>query len=87
VYPIGVEMLATERYVHLAVTDPDHRPMPASDKGGQLAEHGRGMSIVDHLAVARWVTYAEHAKTVHVVIGASDVTLTVAELAQIGVPE
>ncbi|MCO6007527.1 hypothetical protein NE236_21340 [Actinoallomurus purpureus] len=57
------------------------------DKGGQLAEHGRGMSIVDHLAVARWVTYVEHAKTVHVVIAAPDVTLTAAELAQIGVPE
>ncbi|MEV5705643.1 ATP-binding protein [Actinoallomurus sp. NPDC052274] len=79
-YPIGVELLATTRYVHLAVTDPDHRPMPAPDQGGLLAEHGRGLTIVDQHAADRWVTYAKHGKTVHVVIPAEGVTLTAAEL-------
>jgi DNA mismatch repair ATPase MutL len=69
------------RFAHLAVTDPDHRPMPAPDQGGLLAEHGRGLTIVDQHAADRWVTYAEHSKTVHVIIPASDITLTGAELA------
>lgn len=85
-YPIGVALAVTDRYVHLAVTDPDHRPLPASDEGGQLAERGRGLGIVDQGAIARWVTYTEHGKTVHVVVAALDVTLTAAELEQIGVP-
>jgi anti-sigma regulatory factor (Ser/Thr protein kinase) len=85
-YPIGVEILATERYVHLAVTDPDHRPIPAADRGGLLAEGGRGVAIVDQHATGRWVTYAEHGKTVHVVIPASGVELTPGELAAIGAP-
>lgn len=85
-YPIGVEILATARYVHLAVTDPDHRPIHGADRGGLLAEGGRGMAIVDQHATARWVTYAEHDKTVHVVIPAVGVELTPAELAAIGVP-
>ncbi|MCO6006020.1 ATP-binding protein [Actinoallomurus purpureus] len=80
-YPIGIELLATTRYVHLAVTDPDHRPMPAPDQGGLLAEHGRGLTIVDQHAADRWVTYAEHGKTVHVVIPSPGITLTTAELA------
>ncbi|MCO5968823.1 ATP-binding protein [Actinoallomurus soli] len=79
-WPIGVQMTTTHRYVYLAVTDPDGRRMAAPDDGGLLAEHGRGLSIVDHLAAARWVTYAEHGKTVHVVITASEVTLTPTEL-------
>jgi hypothetical protein len=79
-WPIGVDMTATDRYVHLAVSDIDHRPIAARDAGGLLAEHGRGLSIIDHLAVARWIVYAEHGKTVHVVVAASGVTLTPAEL-------
>ncbi|WP_433181661.1 ATP-binding protein [Actinoallomurus sp. CA-150999] len=86
VYPIGMNLVVTDRYMHLAVTDPDHRPLPASDEGGQLAEHGRGLHIVDEGAVARWTVYFEHGKTVHVVIAAPDVVLTAAELEQIGVP-
>jgi hypothetical protein len=82
-WPIGVEITATHRYMHLKVTDPDHRPIAGVDEGGQLAEHGRGLGIVDHLAAARWVTYAEHGKTVHVVVAASGATLTPAELQQI----
>ncbi|MEV5752117.1 ATP-binding protein [Actinoallomurus sp. NPDC052308] len=83
VWPIGIEMTATPRYVHLAVTDLDHRPIAARDAGGLLAEQGRGLHIVDHLAVARWITYAEHGKTVHVVIAAPGITLAPAELQRI----
>ncbi|GAA4625493.1 hypothetical protein GCM10023196_029870 [Actinoallomurus vinaceus] len=86
VHPIRVELKVTERYVYLAVTDPDHRPMPGSDRGGQLAEHGRGLTIVDQGAAARWVTYTEHGKTVHVIIVAPEITLTADEAAQIGAP-
>ncbi|MEV0403957.1 ATP-binding protein [Actinoallomurus sp. NPDC050550] len=85
-WPIGVEMTATSRYMHLAITDPDHRPIAGIDKGGQLAEHGRGLGIIDHLAAARWVVYAEHGKTMHVVVAASGVVLASEELRQIGVP-
>ena len=85
-WPIGVELTATSRYVHVAVSDPDHRPMPAADAGGQLAEHGRGIGIVDQLVAGRWTVYAEHGKTVHVVVAAPEVELTADELEQIGAP-
>ncbi|MCO6007236.1 ATP-binding protein [Actinoallomurus purpureus] len=84
--PLRLDVAACNRWTFLAVTDPDHRPLPASDKGGQLADHGRGLAIVDHVAAARWVTYAEHGKTVHVIVAAPDAELTAAELQQIGVP-
>lgn len=87
VHPIRVAIKVTGRYVHLAVTDPDHRPIPGRDQGGQLVEHGRGLTIVDQGAAARWVTYAEHGKTVHVVIVAPEVTLTAEEVTQIGAPQ
>lgn len=83
--PVSIRMIVTSRYVHLAVIDPDHRPISA-DEGGQLSEHGRGLSIVDQLAVARWVRYAERFKTVHVVVAATGVILTDVELQRIGVP-
>ncbi|MCO5996527.1 ATP-binding protein [Actinoallomurus rhizosphaericola] len=86
-HPIRVSIKVTGRYVHLAVTDPDHRPIAGRDQGGQLVEHGRGLAIVDQGAVARWVTYAEHGKTVHVIIVAPGVTLTAEEIAQIGAPK
>ncbi|MCO5986637.1 ATP-binding protein [Actinoallomurus spadix] len=82
-WPIGVEMTADHRYVHLAVSDPDPQPMPAGDTGGLLAEHGRGLAIVDDLAVARWATYTRHGKTVHVIVAGSGVTLTPGELESI----
>ncbi|MEV0407694.1 ATP-binding protein [Actinoallomurus sp. NPDC050550] len=85
-YPIGVDLVVTCRYVHLAVTDPDFRPMAASDQGGQFAEHGRGLHIVDEEAAVRWVVYEQHSKTVHVVMAAPGVTLTPAELKQIRRP-
>lgn len=84
--PLRFGIRATDRWTYMYVQDPDHRPLPASDKGGQLAENGRGLGIVDHLADARWVTYAEHSKTVHVVIAAPGVVLTADELEQIGAP-
>lgn len=82
-WPIGVEMTATARYAHLVVTDPDHRPLGGVDESGPIAERGRGLTIVDRLAAARWVAYFEHRKAVHVVLAASDVTLTIDELAAI----
>ncbi|MEV5711447.1 ATP-binding protein [Actinoallomurus sp. NPDC052274] len=83
-WPIGVQMTTTTRYLHLAVTDPDHRPMYAGHEGGLETEHGRGLRIVDHLVAARWVTHAAHGKTVHVVVAASGVQLTPTELRQCG---
>lgn len=85
-WPIGVEIAATARYVHVAVSDLDHRPIGGTDRGGQLAETGRGLGIVDYVAATRWVHYREHGKTVHVVVAAPGVTLTPAELAAIGAP-
>lgn len=82
-WPLRLDVAACSRCAYLAVTDPDHRPLPASDEGGQLVEHGRGLGIVDHIAAARWVTYTEHGKTVHVVVAAPDVTLTPEELERI----
>ena len=73
-------MTVTPRWAHLAVTDPDHRPMPAADEGGILAERGRGLSIVDRFVTDRWVHYFARGKTVHVVFAATGVTLTAAEL-------
>lgn len=83
-YPIGFEILTTARYVHLAVTDSDARPVCLADQGVLLAAGGRGMTVVDAYATARWVTYAEHGKTVHVVIPAAGVELAQAELAALG---
>ncbi|MEV5704561.1 hypothetical protein [Actinoallomurus sp. NPDC052274] len=82
-WPLRLDVAACNRWTYFAVTDPDHRPLPASDEGGQLVEHGRGLGIVDHIAATRWVTYAEHGKTVHVVVAAPGVTLTPDELQQI----
>ncbi|MCO6007077.1 ATP-binding protein [Actinoallomurus purpureus] len=89
-YPIGVDLAVTDRYVHLTVTDPDRSPLPAFDPKRLPAEeddeHGRGLFIADRHAAARWVTYAETGKTVHVVVAAPGVTLTAAELEEIGAP-
>lgn len=79
--PLRLDVTACNRWVHLAVTDPDHRPLPAVDEGGTLAEHGRGLSIVDAEAATRWVRYGEHAKTVHAVVVAPDGCLSPEELA------
>ncbi|WP_433178841.1 ATP-binding protein [Actinoallomurus sp. CA-150999] len=86
-FPIGVEVTVTERYAHVAVTDPNPGPMPASARGGLLAQGGRGLVIVDQHALARWATYADDGKTVHVVVMASGVLLTDDELKRIGVPQ
>ncbi|MEV0403292.1 ATP-binding protein [Actinoallomurus sp. NPDC050550] len=85
-WPLRLEVAACDRWVRIAVTDPDHRPLPASNAGGQLIENGRGLSIVDQLVTVRWVTYAERAKTVHVVLAAPGVTLTTVELRELGAP-
>ncbi|GAB3967505.1 hypothetical protein GCM10029978_034950 [Actinoallomurus acanthiterrae] len=86
-WPLRLDVVACNQWTHIAVTDPDHRPLPASDKGGQLAEHGRGLSIVDQVAVARWVVYRERAKVMNVVIAAPGIELTAAELAALEAPE
>lgn len=81
--PIGVQLQVTHRYVHLAVTDSDNR---SAGWEGLLAAGGRGMAVVDRYAAARWVTRGAYGKTVHVVIPASGVELTTAELIAVGVP-
>ncbi|MCO5995889.1 ATP-binding protein [Actinoallomurus rhizosphaericola] len=81
--PIGIRLTVTDRYAHLAVSDPDTEPLPAPQHGGLLAERGRGLTIVDQHAAARWVTYGDHGKTVHALIAAPGVILTAAELAEI----
>ncbi|WP_460333848.1 ATP-binding protein [Actinoallomurus acanthiterrae] len=80
VFPIDLNVIVTDRYVHLAVTDPVTEPMPAREQGGLLANNGRGLLIVDQHALDRWVTYAEDSKTVHVIVPAPEVALTPAEL-------
>lgn len=85
-WPVSVEVTVTARYVHLAVTDPDPRPLHIPGVGDLTALSGRGLGIVREHARAVWPTYTEHGKTVHVVVAAPDVTLTAAELEQIGAP-
>jgi hypothetical protein len=82
--PIRLALTATDRYVHLAVTDPDPRPLEfptATAVADEPAETGRGLGIVDVLAAGLWVSYGRYDKTVHVVVGAPGVTLDAAELA------
>ena len=75
--PVKLGVLSTERWVRLSVTDPDPNPI---DPGAQ-PQNGYGLGIVDALAaVPRWVTYDADSKTVHVIIAAPDVSLTVDEL-------
>jgi anti-sigma regulatory factor (Ser/Thr protein kinase) len=81
--PIGVQVTVTERYAHLAVSDPCTEPLPVPQHGGLLAERGRGLAIVDQHAAARWVTYGDRCKTVHALVAAPGVILTATELAEI----
>jgi anti-sigma regulatory factor (Ser/Thr protein kinase) len=85
-WPVSVEMTVTARYVHLAVTDPDPRPLHIPGVGDLTALSGRGLGIVCEHAGAVWPTYTEHGKTVHVIVEATGVRLTAKELKQIGVP-
>ncbi len=85
-WPVGVEITATPRFVHVAVTDIDHRPIGGANEGGRLADNGRGLSIVDALAAMRWVVYDEHRKAAHVLIAAPGVTFTPAELHELRWP-
>lgn len=80
--PVKLGVLATDRWVVLAITDPDPAPI---DPGARV-ENGYGLGIVDALAAARWPVYADDSKTMHVVIPAPEIELTAAELEQIGVP-
>lgn len=74
--PLRLGLLATGRYVHLYVTDPDARPFPANP----APANGWGLGIVDTYAAARWISYTQVNKTVHALIAAPGVTLTAAEL-------
>lgn len=85
-YSIGVQIAITARYVHLAVTDSDDGTVSVAGQGVLLDGGGYGMTVVDRYATARWVTYAEHGRTVHAVVPAAGVELTPAELAALGVP-
>ncbi|GAA4626565.1 hypothetical protein GCM10023196_035320 [Actinoallomurus vinaceus] len=85
-WPVSVEVTVTARYVHLAVTDPDPRPLHIPAVGDLTALSGRGLGIVCEHARDVWPTYTEHGKTVHVLVVAPGVTLTKRELHEIGVP-
>ncbi|MCO5993238.1 ATP-binding protein [Actinoallomurus rhizosphaericola] len=78
--PLRFGLLATDRYVHLYVTDPDPRPFQPNP----APTNGWGLGIVDTYAAARWVTYTDTDKTVHVLITAPGVTLLPGE---VDVPE
>ncbi|MCO5968743.1 hypothetical protein [Actinoallomurus soli] len=58
------------------VTDPDPRPLQVNP----APTNGWGLGIVDTYAVARWVTYTDTDKTVHVLITAPGVTLLPGEV-------
>jgi hypothetical protein len=74
--PLRFGILATDRHVHLYVTDPDPRPFSANS----APANGWGLGIVDTYAAARWITYTQVDKTVHALIPAAGVMLTAAEL-------
>lgn len=77
--PLKFGLLATGRWVHLYVTDPDPRPLEVNP----APANGWGLGIVDTYALARWVTYTGTDKTVHALITAPGVTLDPAELQRI----
>jgi hypothetical protein len=69
-WPVSVEVTVTARYVHLAVTDPDPRPLHIPGVGDLTALSGRGLGIVCEHACAVWPTYTEHGKTMHALVPA-----------------
>jgi hypothetical protein len=74
--PLRLGVLATDRFVHLYVTDPDPRPFATNP----APANGWGLGIVDTYAAARWITYTQVDKTVHALIPTPGVTLTAKEL-------
>ena len=81
--PLRLGVTATGRWTHVRVADPDPRPFPEPRDGEPLAETGRGLPIVDALAVARWVRYRRDGKTVHAVVAAPGLKLTETDVATI----
>jgi hypothetical protein len=77
--PLRLGILATDRHVHLYVTDPDPRPISANP----APANGWGLGIVDTYAAARWITYTQVDKTVHALVLAPGITVTVSELESI----
>lgn len=69
-----------ERYAHIQVTDPDRGPIASTMTGRRPGEGGWGLGIVDGLSAARWTTYGDDAKTVHVIVPAPGIEPTSAEL-------
>lgn len=78
--PLRLGVIATGRWTHVCVADPDPRPFPEPRDGEPLAETGRGLPIVDALAVARWVRYRRDGKTVHAAVAAPGLDLTEADM-------
>ena len=78
--PVKLGVLPTARYVHLQVTDPDRRPIAQAAAGPRASEGGWGLGIVDVLSAARWTTYGDATKTVHVVVPVPGVALVRTEL-------
>lgn len=78
--PVRLGVGATDRYVHLAVRDPDPAP-PVRETHDPLDEHGRGLTIVETIAARLWYEPGDYYKTARAVIAAPGVTLTDRELA------
>jgi anti-sigma regulatory factor (Ser/Thr protein kinase) len=78
--PVHLGIATRPRWTHVYVTDPD-RTMPVQPAGppDELAEKGRGLGIVDHLAAVAWIAQGDHGKTVHAVIARAGMKLTAAE--------
>ncbi len=83
--PVRLGVACTRRWVRLDVRDPDpvmHEPAPETEPHDPLDEHGRGLAILNELAVRVWHTPTPYDKVVHIVIAAPGVTLTDDELAR-----
>jgi hypothetical protein len=80
--PIHLSVDTAERWSRLSVRDPNPA-MPETTPGGLLDECGRGLVIVDAIAVCRWHTSTAHDKTVHAIVPMPLVKLTATEIAQI----
>lgn len=83
--PVHLGIQATPRWALLAARDPELTE-PVRRYASEDAESGRGVAILQMLSRAMWITHDSYFKTVHVIIPAPDVTLTAAELKQIGAP-
>ena len=68
--PVTVRVLdADDGHTHVEVTDPDPRALPVLLRAGATDEHGRGMALLDAVAVRWGVEQEADRKTVWCVLG------------------